>query len=112
MSNNKKLAPFTILEHGIMDDIEIEDPSDLMVYWALKRYQGNNDHCFPSLETLSEKTRYSKRSVSYALERLEETSWIIRESRVGTSTLYYVLSEYEHNDKLHKEYLNMKNYML
>ena len=66
----------------------------LRVYVALAERCNNEGTCFPSLSTIAADAGVSRRSVSYALDWLDATGWIVRTRRsedgVSQSTLYFL----------------------
>ena len=92
-----------MIENDIIDDTyTMEHASDLLVYLVLLRFQGQNKYCWPSLKTIAEKARLSKRECCYALKRLEHSRRIDRFSRPGMSTEYQVYRIKETDKEIEK----------
>jgi len=65
------------------------------IYWHLTRRANAERQCWPSLDTIAEANKLSRKHVTRCLDLLEEAGWIIRSKRtngygLATSTLYTV----------------------
>jgi hypothetical protein len=57
--------------------------SDLLLMLALANYANDKDFCWPGLESLTERTRMSKRNTQRSLVRLEEAGELYRVKHIG-----------------------------
>ena len=64
--------------------------------------------CYPSMETIKEKTDLSVRFINDSIHRLEEFGLIQVTRRKGTSNLYYFPPETDQFEMFSEEFLDMK----
>lgn len=75
------LSPFIVLDKSFIDDSRLT-LHDLAVYMALKYFMKQDTReCWPSAESLAEKSRVGRVSVFKSLKHLEELKYITKERR-------------------------------
>ena len=91
---NRQFHSFSILYHGVQQRMTKEGWA---VYTALHSFAGKNDECFPSVASLSKRSKYSEPVVREALNQLVEGEYLIiqerRKSDGGRSSNLYILTD-------------------
>ena len=82
---------------------------DQLVFAQIKRFMNKDSRtCYPSMETIKEKTDLSVRFINDSIHRLEEFGLIQVTRRKGTSNLYYFPPETDQFEMFSEEFLDMK----
>ena len=82
---------------------------DQLVFAQIKRFMNKDSRtCYPSMETIKEKTDLSVRFINESIHRLEEFGLIQVTRRKGTSNLYYFPPETDQFEMFSEEFLDMK----
>lgn len=81
---------------------------DQLVFAHIKRYMNKDTRtCYPSMETLKQKTNLSIRFINDSIHRLEQFGLIQVTRRKGTSNLYYFPPETDQFEMFSEEFLDM-----
>lgn len=83
---------FFKVDNRVIDEIEFNNTSELGIYVIISRYSNNEQLGFPSLDTLTEKCRCSRKTAIDALKSLEERNLITIYRRFGKNNRYRVNS--------------------
>ena len=70
--------PFAAVPHALAEDARLK-PIDLAVARAILKHARGDDHAWPSVATLARQVARTRRTVQFALRRLESTGWIAAE---------------------------------
>ena len=71
-----KKVGFVMLPHELLFDESLPRAA-LMVYWVLTAHMfKGKDQCYPSLKLLENETRYSRPTITNAIEALEKGGWL------------------------------------
>jgi hypothetical protein len=81
---------YTVLEDEVIGDERL-GPFELLVYVALRRHVNADGECWPSWARLAKIARCSRSKAAEALAGLETQGYLMRRSRLGSSTVYTVL---------------------
>jgi len=81
-------APYLLMDQDI-------DPKAIVVYLWLHRFGWNSvKGCYASLQTISDRSRISRKVVQRALNLLVQTGWVEIERRPGTTAVYHVVIDH------------------
>jgi len=73
-------------------EIPVGDPTRKLVLMCLADHANEDDRtCWPAIDTIARKCEVGARTVQRHIKELEKTGFILRRSRTGDSTLYFVL---------------------
>jgi DNA-binding GntR family transcriptional regulator len=61
------------------------------VYLWISFHSNQDGECFPSVQTLAEETKMSRRQIFYALKSMEDKGIIRRNNRKGSSSIYQII---------------------
>lgn len=61
------------------------------VYLWISFHSNQDGDCFPSVQTLADETKMSRRQIFYALKSMEDKGIIRRSSRKGSSSVYHII---------------------
>ncbi len=90
--------PFLMIYHDCMDSDLLETPYQKIVYFYLKRFANEKNQCFPSMATLTKRTKMSMKTLKKTLKELEEKGVLKREKRFhengGNSSNLYTLYDF------------------
>ncbi|WP_435016205.1 helix-turn-helix domain-containing protein [Tundrisphaera sp. TA3] len=70
--------PFAAVPHALAEDARLK-PIDLAVARAILKHARADDHAWPSVATLARQVGRTRRTVQFALRRLEGAGWIAAE---------------------------------
>jgi hypothetical protein len=70
--------PFAAVPHALAEDARLK-PIDLSVARAILKHARGDDHAWPSVATLARQVGRTRRTVQFALRRLEGAGWIAAE---------------------------------
>ena len=71
------------------------DPKAIVVYLWLHRFGWNSAKgCYASLQTISDRSRISRKVVQRSLNLLVQTGWVEIERRPGTTAVYHVVIDH------------------
>src|SRR5690349_5947406 len=70
--------PFAAVPHALAEDVRLK-PLDLAVARAILKHARADDHAWPSVATLARQVGRTRRTVQFALRRLESAGWIVAE---------------------------------
>jgi len=93
MKGSVKSSGFAAAPYLLMDqDI---DPKAIVVYLWLHRFGWNSAKgCYASLQTISDRSRISRKVVQRSLNLLVQTGWVEIERRPGTTAVYHVVIDH------------------
>ena len=81
-------APYLLMDQDI-------DPKAIVVYLWLHRFGWNSAKgCYASLQTISDRSRISRKVVQRSLNLLVQTGWVEIERRPGTTAVYHVVIDH------------------
>ena len=81
---------------------------DQLVFAQIKRFMNKDTRtCYPSMETIKEKTGLSIRFINDSIHRLEQFGLLQVTKRKGTSNLYYFPPETDQFEMFSEEFLDM-----
>lgn len=80
---DRRRHPFFMVDNEIIETYAARlGPYACVIYFALVKYAGRDESCYPTVSTLQKKTGFSKNSVLKAIKTLEENKLISVEKRV------------------------------
>lgn len=90
---------FVMVYHDCLESDLFDNPYQIVVYIALKKFANNNNQCFPSLKKLASTTKMSKRKVQNTLKELQQKHLISIENRLKTdgskSSNLYIIHDFK-----------------
>ena len=83
-ANGFAVAPYQLMDADI-------DPKALIIYLWLHRFGWNSQRgCFASLQTISDRSRISRKVVQRSLSTLVQLGWVEVERRPGETAVYHI----------------------
>lgn len=90
---------FVMVYHDCLESDLFDNPYQIVVYIALKKFADNNNQCFPSLKKLASTTKMSKRKVQNTLKELQQKHLISIENRLkedgSKSSNLYIIHDFK-----------------
>ena len=83
--------PFAAVPHALAEDVRLK-PIDLAVTRALLKHARGDDHAWPSVGSLAAQVGRTRRTVQFALRRLEASGWIVAEPATNPTGRVLVLT--------------------
>lgn len=90
-------SPYSAIPHELGDQVGPHKNIAWLYWWVSRIGNNTKDGCFASVATLAEKAHMSQRDVKTGLRWLVENGWLIRESRPGYTSHYYIQMHRHHS---------------
>ena len=90
---------FVMVYHDCLESDLFDNPYQIVLYIALKKFADKNNQCFPSLKKLASTTKMSKRKVQNTLKELQQKHLISIENRLkadgSKSSNLYIIHDFK-----------------